>query len=143
VSTYSDAWASMDPAIRTFYRNWADINTAQSWHVDWDPTSQIWTPFYTVGQSFPGYLGNHVASRNWGVQLTQNGSFDPNTVVLNIPTLSWSGLSQPAFDAFDFEAYGEANSVVEQYAVNYPRPKYKVRKSYWTGAPRTRRNLWP
>jgi len=30
---------------------------------------------------------------------------------------------------------------IPQFSDDYPRPKYNVRKTYWTGTPRRRRNL--
>jgi hypothetical protein len=141
MSTYSEAWAAMNPAVRDFYRNWADINSAQSWHAEWWDAFQFWLPFYTMGISWPGYLGFHIAQRNWGIQTALSGSFNPDTVLLCIPATTWTGLLEPQYDQAENGSYSQFWDVVPVWAINFPREKYKVRKSYWTGAPRRRRNL--
>lgn len=141
MSTYSEAWHNMDPDIRNFYRNWADRNCAQNWHVEWLEEYDLWWQFFSLGQSYPGYLGYHVAQRNWGIQLFLSGSFSSAVVLLHIPAFGYTGAIEPAYDAFGFNSYESTFGSIPEIAFNYPREKYRVRKSYWTGAPRRRRNL--
>lgn len=141
MSTYSEAWHTMDPAVRDFYVNWALINTAQSWHAEWWEEYHQWLPFTALGQAFPGYLGFHIAQRNWGIQLFETGSFNPNVVLLTDPGPGWDTNWEPQYSSWGFPFYGSIYIVVPDYCYNYPRPKYRIRRSYWTGAPRRRRNL--
>jgi hypothetical protein len=163
MSTYSDAWHNMDPDLRNFYVNWSQINCAQCWHNVWWPQYDFWEPINLWAQSLQGYLGFHVAQRNWGVQQIISGSFDKNYCKLQIPAFGTSGLVEPAYDSsgatayysfcIDLLDYSSINIYVDPptdppteedpifYGYPLPRLKYKIRKSYWTGAPRRRRNL--
>jgi hypothetical protein len=153
----------MDPDLRNFYVSWAQINCAQCWHVDYLADYDLWIPISWFGQSFAGYLGFHVAQRNWGVQLLDHGSFDKNSIIIQIPGFSTTGLYEPDYDVYgnvsyesftlSFLDYTSINKYVDPptdppteeepmfFAYNLPRLKYKIRRSYWTGAPRRRRNL--
>jgi hypothetical protein len=163
MSTYSEAWHSMDPDLRNFYVSWAQINTAQNWHVEYWELYEMWVPILLDTLYRVGALGYHVAQRNWGIQLFETGSFDKNTILLNVPLFSQCGLLEPRFDVgelFSYESFGNSyldlatiNIYVDPptdppteedpvfWASNLPRLKYKIRRSYWTGAPRRRRNL--
>jgi len=141
MSTYSDAWHNMDPDIRNFYRNFADRNTAQSWHVEYFDLYDMWMSFAMFGLEFLGYLGYHIAQRNWGLQTAETGSFDSSTCLLSVAEFNEFGDIEPQYDIGNILFYGNIWDWAPAFCYNYPREKYRVRKSYWTGAPRRRRNL--
>ena len=162
MSTFSEAWHSMDPELRNFYVSWSQIHTAQNWHVVWDPDWEYWTGILLFAAEHVGWLGYHLAQKNWTQQIADHGSFDINYCWLRIPQFSWAGILEPVRDAFDFDNYESfplsnldytsINTYVDPptdppteeepffWANNLPRLKYKIRRSYWTGAPRRRRN---
>jgi hypothetical protein len=152
MSTYSEAWKNMDPDIRQFYVAWADINTLRCDHVEYDPVYGFWMQFFIRDELYPPpdivpkyiywmFRGIDLMIHNIKRQVYYTGSFDPNVVLLHIPDGSISGRLQPVYDETPISAFQEAPLTVPDYAYNYPRAKYKIRKSYWTGAPRRRRNL--
>ena len=163
MSTYSEAWHSMDPDLRNFYVSWAQINCSQCWHNEYFPLYDLWLPINLWAQSLQGYLGYHVAQRNFGIQLALYGEFNKNNCLLCIPAFGTSGLVEPAYDIFFAQAYysfcidlldyESINKYVDPptdppteeepifFGYPLPRSKYKIRRSYWTGAPRHRRNL--
>jgi hypothetical protein len=153
----------MDPDLRNFYVSWAQINTAQNWHCEYWEEYDLWVPIEFLPNYLPGYLGYHVAQRNWGIQTFLSGSFNTDTILMCIPAGSFCGLLEPQYDVFELGAYESfGNSMLDLasiniyvdpptdppteevpifWATNLPRLKYKIRRSYWTGAPRRRRNL--
>ena len=141
MSTYSEAWHNTPPAIRDFYRNFADLNTIFCGRDLANPDWPLYGYFTTLGWAFLCYRGPDIAAHNWTAQLFDHGSFDPATVVMQLQEMWEDGYIGPAFSAGGLFDWGAQFRDVPLYAENYPKPKYKIRKSYWTGAPRRRRNL--
>jgi len=163
MSVYSEAWHSMDPDLRNFYVSWSQINSYQLWHWEWDDVYDMWTQVSYFAQSLPGYLGYHIAQRNFGIQIALNGSFDKNTILLGERNFPADGNYEPLYDAWNWFNYQSgATDLLDFESINIyiepptdppneeepffwgypmPRSKYKIRRSYWTGAPRRRRNL--
>ena len=163
MSTYSDAWHSMDPNLRNFYVSWSQINASQLWHWEWNDLYDMWFPVNLFAQSLGGFLGYHIAQRNWGIQLFDSGTFDKNKIMLIWNEWGINPSFEPRYDILDFKRYWrmfddllDLNSIniyvdpptdppteEEPFFWGYPMPrsKYKIRRSYWTGAPRRRRNL--
>jgi len=131
----------MDPAVRDFYRGWSDINTRNFWHAEWSEAYKMWFPFYEFTESYPGVLGFHLAMHNFVWQLADTGTFNKNIVILRVPFFSDTGNLEPPRDIVGNRSWGDPIVTIPTYAWNYPREKYRTRKSYWTGAPRRRRNL--
>ena len=163
MSTYSEAWHSMDPDLRNFYVSWSQRNAYQLWHWEWWPEYEMWMPVNYYAQSLGGFLGYHIAQRNWGIQTYIDGSFNKNTILLVTPDWPPDAEVEPQYDVFGFMYYHSmATDLLDLTTINiyvdpptdpptevppdffgYPMPrlKYKIRRSYWTGAPRRRRNL--
>ena len=135
------AWEDCPPDIQQFYVSWAHLHTY--FCNPFDDPSYIGpgSHFYTFGQSFTGSTGYDVFRVNMSYQLFNYGSFDPSRVELIIPALAWFNTEQPPADPSGTYGYQDQFDTIPKYAVNYPRPKYKVRRSYWTGRSRRRRNL--
>jgi len=153
----------MDPDLRSFYVNWAQRNCAQCWHDYYWEDYDVWIPISLYAQSLPGYLGYHVAQRNWSIQLFEIHKFDKNFCKLQIPDFGTPGVWEPAYDVSGtFAYYSFLDDLLDFTSINIyvepptdppteedpiffgyelPRLKYKIRKHYWTGAPRRRRNL--
>jgi hypothetical protein len=163
MSTYSEAWHSMDPDLRNFYVSWSQANAYQLWHWEWSNNYQMWFPVNLYAQSLGGYVGYHIAQRNWSIQTFETGSFDQNHI--NLIWNEW-GINpswEPQRDPFDWYRYWRmTDDLLDLTSINIyvapptdppteeepnfwgypmPRAKYKIRRSYWTGAPRRRRNL--
>ena len=130
MSTYADAWHAMQPPIRDFYRNHAFLNTRFS------------TPhFTTFGFVFYRRRGIDLSSANFAYQLRQLPRVDINRpVILNFSLWDDLPYSLPC-DDFAWSTTFQQFATVPAYAFEYPRTKFKVPRSYWTGAPRRRRNL--
>ena len=141
MSAYSEAWHAMLPSVRDFYRNFAHSHTRFSnpWRTPEDPSYLEY--FTTFGQSFPGSLGWHVAQHNFGAQLVNYGQFNHDLVEIAVPAFTFNDEPEPVYDPIGAYSFGNQFSVTPVYCFNYPRPRYKARKTYWTGAPRRRQNL--
>jgi len=141
MSAYSEAWNAMDPATRTFYVNFASIRCQFMGHQagQYDPAFGDYYEVY--GHVFQAQRGFDVAARNFGEQLFGTGSFDPNTIIWTEQDLVFGSEILPFYQPGLYEGWWNPWTTIEQYAIQYPRAKYNVRKSYWTGAPRRRRNL--
>lgn len=141
MSTYSEAWQTTPPAVRDFYRNYHRRNLAHCWKEHYDWTYQMWFAFTTIGWSFLGYSGYALAQVNWAHQTFLTGSF--NTAIVNLTILpDWPPPDvQPVGPGLNDGAYPDQFQAIPAYAIEYPREKYKVRRQYWTGKPRRRRNL--
>lgn len=163
MSTYSEAWKAMDSDLRNFYVSWSHINSYQLWHWEYWPEYEFWNTVNYYAQGLPGYLGYHIAQRNWGIQTVLNGSFDKNKILLGLRNYPNDGVFEPLYDCWNWFNYQSGatdlldftsiNQYVDPptdppteeepffYGYEMPRLKYKVRKSYWTGYPKRRRNL--
>jgi hypothetical protein len=141
MSTLSDAWRACPPAIRDFYVNNSALFTFHLWHADdpWNPPAR--GVFYTIGQSFIGHRGFDIFCRNMTSQLYLTGSFDPQITLLDVAMGTFDGRIEPYYDLDHFYSFAPPPDLFPDFIVNYPRAKYRVRRSYWTGAPRHRRNL--
>ncbi len=141
MSTYSDAWHNTPPATRDFYRNYHRRYLAHCWKNYYWWQYQIWMPFYGVGWSWLGYSGYALAQANWTDQVRHFGSFNPAIVMLSIDPYWPPPPIQPHGPGIYHGAYPDQFVAVPEFADPYPREKYKVRRQYWTGKPRRRRNL--
>lgn len=141
MSAHSDAWTAAPPAVQAFYVNFASLNTFFCNPDRANPDPPDFGYFTTFGWAFLGYNGYHVFEHNFTVQLAVSGVVDPAIVVMQLQELWEADHIGPAFSAAGFLDWGEQFRDVVDFAWNYPKPKYKIRKSYWTGAPRRRRNL--
>jgi hypothetical protein len=141
MSAHSDAWAAAPPAVQAFYVNFASLNTIFCQHTLGDQSFPYFGYFTTLGWSFLGYRGYDVFQHNFTVQLAISGAVDPAIVVMQLQELWETGHIGPAFSAGGFLDWGEQFRDVPAFAENYPRAKVRPRRSYWTGAPRRRRNL--
>lgn len=123
-------YASMPPASRAFWQNlyqrytqWSDVNFGPPIY-DSAPRSPVW--FLHQSCMIRDYLGLPIGEPYFvtGDPLWQCA---PDS-----PVSSWMFYDQAIADQF------LAPELLSWY---YPRPKYNVRRSYWTGVPRRRRNL--
>lgn len=140
MSTYSQAWHSTDPAIRDFWRNYATQLTGLCGPDDTvDPADpDRW--FNLVVAAFHRYRGYHVAQRNWSYQLADSGSFHNNSVAWTDNYLWTPRGWEPATDYLWGNDLADQWTDVPLYAWNYPHIGIRVKRSYWTGKPRRRRN---
>lgn len=141
MSVYSQAWRDTPPAVRDFYVNYHRRFCAHSWKAEYSIVIQQWVPFQSIGWSFLGYSGVALAMANWERQTFLTGSFNPAIVLMtddpDYPPPDLQPIGPNPWDG----AYTDQFISVPSAAFNYPREKYKVRRSYWTGAPKKRRNL--
>jgi hypothetical protein len=135
------AWKDCPSDLQQFYVSWSDRNTRWCNPFAADPWPGYKEHFTTFGSSFNGATGYDIFRVNMSYQLFNFGVFDPARIELIIPALYWVNELQPPADASGTYAYQFQWDTIPTYATNYPRPKYRVRRSYWTGAPRQRRNL--
>lgn len=130
MSTYSDAWRDTPPATRDFYHNFHRY-TGMARYPDFD-----FGPNWTKRSGAPWNAYN-----NWTWQTADTGSFNPAIVIF---VEDWIfGYLDPTIpgDAFNFYNYTDTIRHVLDWAFDYPRDKQNVRRTYWTGKPRRRRNL--
>lgn len=141
MSTFSNAWTNMDPAIRDFYRNFANhyCNITNKWSDDQAPP---YGRFEWALHFWIYHNGYHIAQHNWTYQLFETGTFDKNRAVIIKPEyLDFSLEYEPVWDIMQVEPYGNQHVDIPALASNYPRPARRAPKHYWTGAPRPRQNL--
>lgn len=141
MSTYSDAWQNTPPAIRDFYRNYHRRNLAHCWKAEYGPPPLKWIPFFTLGWSFQGYSGYALMMANLNIQVWLTGSFNVATVLLEVDPAFPPPSIQPTGPGLWRGSYPDQFAVVPAVGINYPRAKYKVRRQYWTGKPKRRRNI--
>jgi hypothetical protein len=141
MSTFSEAWHTMDNKVREFYIAYSLINTYFCNPFDWDPVYRTKLFFYTFGTGWNGPRGIDVAMKNWTCQLWASGSFAPNSVLWSTFSIWDYVVLGPMNDPFWGSTFDPQFKVITDWAINYPRQKYRIRRSYWTGIPRRRRNL--
>lgn len=141
MSAYSEAWHNTPPAVRDFYRNYHRRYLCHGWKAEWDPVLKRWWPFYGIGWLFSGYSGFSMAVNNWLVQLFDFGKFNPALVQFELDPWWPYPPIQPTGPVPFRGGWPDQFFEIPFWAENYPRPKYKVRRQYWTGKPRRRRNL--
>ena len=141
MSNFSESWHTMDPTVRDFYRNFANRYTR--FCTPWGVADEYGFKEYftTFGSSFNAPLGFNVATRNFNAQIFALGSYQKDRTIIVVPSFGWTENPQPIFDWGGASGFPEQFSTIPQFCFNYPRPKVKARRSYWTGAPRRRRNL--
>lgn len=141
MSTFSDAWQTTPPAVRDFYVHYHRRYLAHSWKAEWSDVLQAWIPFTMIGWSFQGWPGFALAQANWLYQIWATGSFNPAIVYFSLAPWFPPPDIQPVGPGMLPGSYADQFVQVPNWAWNYPRAKYKVRRSYWTGKPRHRRNI--
>lgn len=141
MSVYSEAWHNTPPAVRDFYRNYHRRYLAHGWKAEYDPIFHVWYSFYGAGWEFRGFSGYAIAQSNWSSQLWYLGSYDVARVYFELDPFWPPPPIQPSGPGVFPGAYPDQFVEIPDWADNYPRPKYKVRRQYWTGKPIHRRNL--
>jgi len=141
MSTLSEAWRTAPKAIQDFCNAWSQDRTFYCnpfYSPIYDPYKDYFTGY---GTYFPGYRGFDIFRHNMRVQSILYGQYDPSKIEFeNSITFIFPG-DQPARVHPPYSGYGDQFNEPELNLDNYPRAKYRVRKSYWTGTPRKRRNL--
>jgi hypothetical protein len=140
MGTLSEAWHSAPKPIQDFYNAWSQDRMFYC-NPFYDPILDPYKTYFRVGGTyFPGHRGFDIFRHNMLSQFILYGQFDPSVVVFdNSPYFLFPG-DQPLRDPLHFYGYFDQFNEPEYYIDNYPRAKYRVRKSYWTGTPRRRRN---
>jgi len=141
VSTYSEAWHATPRPVQDFYRNYQRRNLQHSWKAEYVDPPGLWIGFITFGWAFLGYTGFALAQANWREQTLRTGSFDPQKVLLTVSPDWPPPAIQPVGPGGNDGAYPDQFVEVPAMAFNYPREKYKVRRTRWTGKPMRRQNL--
>jgi len=141
MSTYSEAWHNTPPAIRDFYRNFHHRYLRFARRIPYDETPPKFGWFTTIGWSFHAYFPYSIAMKNWTYQKATTGSFHPALVAMR----EHDGFSDPSpgppYSSFFLDSWSDQFLDIPDYATNYPKPKFRVPRTYWTGKPRHRRNL--
>lgn len=144
MSTYSDAWHNADPQIQQFCHSFAQLKTFYLGPF-WDPDEPYpygpWQPFSTLGQTFPSSRGRDIYYHNLTAQIWDVGFFDRHTLLLGIPLFTYNDQIEPYYDPGPYYSFADQFTVIPDVCYPYPRPKFKIRRTYWTGTPRRRRNL--
>jgi hypothetical protein len=141
LSAKSEAWHTMDPKIREFYVSFAQLNTFYCNPFGWNPLYEQKYHFFGFGVGFIGSNGYNIATSQWTSQLWNLGSFEKNSILWSKTNIFHEVTLGPMTDMFWQTAPPNQWSDVTYWGENYPREKYRIRKSYWTGVPRRRRNL--
>jgi hypothetical protein len=141
MSAWSAAYHAMPRKDQEFCHNWA---LRSSFYCTpfipadpYDPNSH----FATLGSCWTGATGADVAHSNLNVQYFIFGDCVNRPMVLYPAGYGFNENDEPARDIFAMYCYWPQFEWVPMMAFNYPRPFFKARRSYWTGAPRRRRNL--
>lgn len=142
MSTYSDSWEATPPKVRDFYRNYAQRHCVQSWKTVWDPIAGHFWPFFGAMWVFWATRGIDIAIGNWKNQLAVSGSFNTAIVLFDLtPTLPPPPIQPAHGPGLDGDLPDIYATVPLDPTNQYPRAKYNVRRTYWTGKPKRRRNL--
>lgn len=142
MSVYSEAWHNLSPRTRDFYVNFQRVRMNQTWHESYNYDWDFWNHFTMFGWSFSSYFGYAIAYRNWSCQTQATGSFNPEIIMWSREENFWTPHPTPITSYITgYGNYHNEFKDIPDFAFEYPRAKYKVRRSYWTGKPRRRRNL--
>lgn len=141
MSTYSDAWHALSPKTLSFYHNFQRVRMNQTWHEHYDWGVGRWYSFSDGPWIFHSYFAYAIAYRNWTMQLFDTGSFNPEIVQWAINEEFSPPHPTPQSGIFGYGDYHHEAIDIPLHAFEYPREKHNVRRSYWTGKPRHRRNL--
>jgi len=136
-----DEWDNCKPSTRAFYQGFADRMTNLCSMFIGAPPYDWYGHFFGLGQSW-------VVRSPYGLwhinMLTQDywwGGHEPDRIYWCDEPDPLTGLPTLPGDAwYGFPVYDQLEAI-PTLAINYPRPKYRVRKSYWTGISRKRRNI--
>ena len=139
--TYREDWDNVPQEIRTFYRNFCDIYTglcAPFWYPAWSMMVHFEVPFMAGPYARTPYnlfkINMQLQDWWWGyhdAQLIYWADWAPiYGPAITLPQESL--MASPVEDQF---------GLVPEMATNYPAARVRVRKSYWTGISRRRRNL--
>ena len=141
MSILSQAWHDTPPAIRDFYHNYHRRHLAHCWKAEHLDSPPRWIRFHYGVWSFASSPGFNMLIANLEWQLWLTGRYDLGVVFFTDDPYYPPPFVQPLGPIPWAGAYPDQFIAVPDMAWNYPRSKYKVRRSYWTGKPRHRRNI--
>lgn len=126
----AEEFNSIDPDIRSFYHNCNQINLAICGGY-----------FSTLGYTWYPRSAAILAQHNKSEQLYRTGTYN-----LNAPIVELNWVWEVPIDSIPIELGGydyvsDTLYWVPMVSYDYPGPPRKVRKTYWTGVSRRRRNL--
>ena len=119
----------LDPKTRAFYQN---INLVY--------LGQLTGYFTTIGYAWYRRRPVGLASINQSYQLNTTGVYDGDRPALLVNSWLYPPDSIP-LDNLGLDTLSDAWYWVPLVSPDYPKAKQNVRKSYWTGCARRRRNL--
>jgi len=97
--------------------------------------------FKMPGYAWTGSTGADIAHAALNAMAAIHGTAANRSIEIEPPDYGLNPIAQPYRDEFGYWPYLPQFDYVQTYATPYPRASYKVRRSYWTGAPQRRRNL--
>lgn len=136
-----DAYHALDQRTLEFFHNWAIVNTYYCNPKGIPYDEHFGNHFGTLGKAFLGSTGADTAATSLSCLLSWYGSYDNRPIELQPAMPEYDMPAQPYADPYGIGWYQHQFTDIPLYAMNYPRPAYKARRSYWTGAPRRRLNL--
>ena len=141
MSVYSEAWHNTPPATRDFYRNFHNRYLRFARRIPYDETRPEFGWFTSIGWAFHAYFPYSIAYRNWSIQTLHFGAFNPAIVLLLSHVVGSHPDPGPPYEITQFYSWRAQFIDIPPSAYNYPKPKFRVPRTYWTGKPRHRRNL--
>ena len=108
------------------------------WHDAYPPYARQY--FVTFGMSFTARSAYDLARDNFAYQSLSAPPFTHQQLAFAVPEFSFTGAPDFPIDPLGLYDPGMHCSAYAAYLFNYPKPYSRPRRSYWTGAPRRRRN---
>jgi len=141
MSAKSEAYHGLQPRDLEFFHNWAHRNTFFC-----DPKNILPDDFgIRHFRGMPDYLlgstGADVAATSLSCLLFWYGSYTGHPVEIQPAYPEYDQPAQPYKDVLGIGVYQDQWTWITPEEASTRRPFYKARRSYWTGAPRRRRNL--
>jgi hypothetical protein len=141
ITQYAAEWRALDKRIKDFYISFWQRYLQPLGKAVWDDVAKRWIPFTWYGYELPPKTPMAIAIANWGWQCDNWGFWDTDIVAYVVTDPFWHGPTlQPPSHRFGSQSPDPYIDVAAM-AEPYPRPFYRIPKSYNPGSGQRRRNL--
>lgn len=141
MSAKSEAYHGIRSRDLEFLHNWALRNTFYCDPKNILPDDHYGKHFSGFPNGLLGSTGADVAASSLTFLLWWTGAYENSPIALR-PADPGAGIdAQPYMDPYAMGVYQNQWTWVTADQFTVRRPFYKARRTYWTGAPRRRRNL--
>jgi hypothetical protein len=141
MSAWSEAYHAMPREDQEFCHNWSLRASFYCTPFLSDDPYQINPGFFMPGHGWTGATSADVAHSNLNVNFFMNGTCRNVPMILFPAGYGFNLDDEPARSPFGYYPWYPQFEWIPTLSLVYPRPRFKARRTYWTGVPRRRRNL--